>query len=88
MKHKVGDKVRFLNEVGGGIISKITGSDMVYVMDEDGFEIPVSATEIVVVGQEEYKKTTSDISLKDELSAQNDVIEQARQPSPVMPDMD
>jgi hypothetical protein len=88
MKYKVGDKVRFLNEVGGGIISKITGSDMVYVMDEDGFEIPVRTTEIIVVGQEEYKKTTSDISLKDELSAQNDVIEQARQPSTVVPDMD
>lgn len=44
-----GDKVRFLNEVGGGTVSRIEGSKMVYVLDEDGFEIPVLVSEVVLV---------------------------------------
>lgn len=49
MKCKVGDKVRFLNDVGGGIVSKVINSKMVNVTDEDGFEIPVMISEIIVV---------------------------------------
>jgi len=44
---KIGDKVKFLNEVGGGTITKITGSDSVCVESEDGFEIPVSTADIL-----------------------------------------
>jgi len=44
---KIGDKVKFLNEVGGGKITKITGSDSVCVESEDGFEIPVSTADII-----------------------------------------
>jgi hypothetical protein len=73
-----GDKVRFLNEVGGGTVSKITASGMVHVMDDDGFEIPVRATDIVVVGRDEYADTSSAISLKDELSARNSVVEKVK----------
>jgi len=51
MKYKIGDKVRFLNDVGGGIVSKIVNSNLVQIIDEDGFEIPVHASELVVVGQ-------------------------------------
>jgi hypothetical protein len=87
MKYNVGDKVRFLNEVGGGIISKITGSGMVNVMDEDGFEIPVLATDIVVVGREEYRETSSALSIKDELSVRNNVPEPEKH-SAIPPDTD
>ena len=34
---KVGDKVRFLNAVGGGIVRRID-RDVVLVEEEDGFE--------------------------------------------------
>ena len=44
---KIGDKVKFLNEVGGGTITKITGSDSVCVESEDGFEIPFSTADII-----------------------------------------
>jgi hypothetical protein len=47
MKFKVGDKVKFLNDVGGGVVSKIVGPTMVHVMVEDGFDIPVLAGELV-----------------------------------------
>jgi hypothetical protein len=69
MKYNVGDKVRFLNDVGGGTISGILGSGMVNVTDEDGFEIPVPATDIVVVGKDGmYGKASPSLSLKEELS--------------------
>lgn len=44
----IGDFVRFLNDVGGGRITKINGQTA-YVTDEDGFETPVLLRECVVV---------------------------------------
>ena len=35
---KVGDRVRFLNSVGGGIVKKIVSKELVEVEDEDGEE--------------------------------------------------
>ncbi|MGQ1787476.1 MULTISPECIES: Smr/MutS family protein [unclassified Saccharicrinis] len=49
MKISVGDKVRFLNEVGGGVVSRTEGDEMVYVLDDDGFEVPALRTEVVIV---------------------------------------
>lgn len=45
---KVNDIVRFLNDVGGGRITRVEGK-MVYVEDEDGFERPALEREVVVV---------------------------------------
>ena len=45
----IGDKVRFLNAVGGGRITGFQGKDLVLVTDEDGFEVPTLRHEIVVV---------------------------------------
>ncbi|NQU84604.1 MAG: DUF2027 domain-containing protein [Mariniphaga sp.] len=45
----VGDKVRFLNDVGGGKVTSIINKKMVNVEDEDGFEIPTLITELVVI---------------------------------------
>lgn len=44
---KIGDLVRYLNSVGGGMITRIEGN-IAYV-DEDGFETPVLLKECVVV---------------------------------------
>lgn len=46
---KIGEKVRFLNEVGGGRISGFQGKDIVLVEDEDGFDIPMLRSQVVVV---------------------------------------
>jgi len=46
---KVNDTVRFLNDVGGGRVTRIEGKT-VYVEDEDGFERPVQERDVVVVG--------------------------------------
>ena len=54
---KVNDIVRFLNDVGGGRVSRIVGNT-VYVEDEDGFERPALAREVVVVGEAGNKAAT------------------------------
>ena len=47
MKLKVGDKVKFLNESGGGIIKAIIDSKLVKLETDDGFEMPVLTTELI-----------------------------------------
>lgn len=49
MKFKVGDRVKFLNENGGGVVSKIVSPRMVNVAIEDGFEIPVMTGELLKI---------------------------------------
>ena len=51
---KIGDKVRFLSEVGGGKVAGFQGKNIVLVEDEDGFQVPMRLTEVVVVGEENY----------------------------------
>lgn len=50
----IGDKVRFLNTVGGGKITGFQGKDIVLVCDEDGFEIPTLRSEVVVIETDNY----------------------------------
>lgn len=45
----IGDTVRFLNDIGGGKISAFKPGGIVIVEDEDGFEVPMPADEIVVI---------------------------------------
>lgn len=51
---KIGDKVRFLSEVGGGRVAGFKGKDIVLVEDEDGFQVPMRMNEVVVIGEENY----------------------------------
>lgn len=44
---KIGDRVRYLNDIGGGVITRIDGN-IAYV-DDNGFETPVLLKELVVV---------------------------------------
>ena len=56
---KIGDKVRFLSETGGGRISGFRSGNIVLVEDEDGFEIPTQKSEIVVVESDKYNLSTN-----------------------------
>ncbi|MBQ7553720.1 MAG: DUF2027 domain-containing protein [Bacteroidaceae bacterium] len=51
---KIGDKVRFLSEVGEGRVVGFQGKDIALVEDADGFEIPMQIKELVVVQTDEY----------------------------------
>jgi sulfur carrier protein ThiS len=48
---KKGDRVRFLNAIGGGIVTRIDEKkNLIFVEDADGFEIPVLERECVKIG--------------------------------------
>jgi hypothetical protein len=49
MKLNVGDKVRFLNENGGGIVTRIINTNLVSVAIEDGFDIPTLASNLIKI---------------------------------------
>ena len=51
---KIGDKVSFLSESGGGIIAGFQGKNIVLVEDEDGFQIPTPINEVVLVREDDY----------------------------------
>lgn len=53
---KIGDKVRFVSAVGGGVISGFQGknNEIVLVEDEDGFDIPTPRKEVVVIDTDDY----------------------------------
>jgi len=46
---KIGDKVRFLNAVGGGIVKGFKNKDIVWVEEDDGFETPALIRECIIV---------------------------------------
>jgi len=49
MKIKKGDKVRFLNDVGGGIVTRIVDNETVMILRDDDFEVPVLVIELVKI---------------------------------------
>ena len=51
---KIGDKVKFLSETGGGKVAGFKGKNIVLVEDEDGFQIPTPINDVVVVKSEDY----------------------------------
>ena len=51
---KIGDKVRFLSEKGGGVVAGFQGKNVVLVEDEDGFQIPMAINDVVLVASENY----------------------------------
>jgi len=59
MKIKTGDKVKFLNEVGGGIVTDIIDNQTVKVLNDTGFEIPVLIEELMPdYSNSEFRLTT------------------------------
>ena len=51
---KTGDKVKFLNAVGGGVVKRVQGG-MVYVEDDTGFDMPFSPSELIRMADQEGK---------------------------------
>jgi dsDNA-specific endonuclease/ATPase MutS2 len=48
MKLRKGDKVKFLNEAGGGTVVNVIDNNQVLVQIEDGFEIPVPISQLIL----------------------------------------
>lgn len=51
---KIGDKVRFLSESGGGTVAGFQGKNIILVEDEDGFQIPTPINDVIVVQTDDY----------------------------------
>ena len=79
---KIGDKVRFLNEVGGGRVSGFQGKDIVLVEDEDGFDVPMRISEVVVIGDENYETSHMvENKVKGQTKATEDIEEEEVEPA-------
>ena len=50
--------MRFLSEVGGGVVTGFRGKDIVLVEDADGFDIPMPVRECVVIETDDYNIPT------------------------------
>ena len=48
MKFKVGDKVKFIDEMGGGVITKLIDTKLVKIKTDDGFEMPVMTSNLML----------------------------------------
>lgn len=74
MRFKVGDKVNFLNESGGGTIIGIIDNKLVKLRTKDGFEMPVLSSELIIDYRalpkddfnEPLKKPVTQIPVKEE----------------------
>ncbi|NOZ47783.1 MAG: DUF2027 domain-containing protein [Chlorobi bacterium] len=49
MQYNIGDKVKFLNDIGTGTITKIIDKKNVMVLNEYDFEVPVNINELILV---------------------------------------
>lgn len=65
MKFKLGDRVKFMDTVGGGVVTKIIDKKQVLVRTNDGWEMPVLESELLKVEMPE-----------DEQQAANDKVSQ------------
>lgn len=65
---KIGDKVRFLSETSGGIVSGFQGKNIVLVEDEDGFQIPVRVNDVVVIETDDYDVKPTAVESKKKIS--------------------
>ena len=66
MQFYIGDKVGFLNEKGGGVVTKIISKKMVEVTIEDGFEFPYAISELILIEAGERKAEPEPIEEKEE----------------------
>jgi hypothetical protein len=56
MRFKVGDKVKFLNETGGGVVTAIIDNKLVKVETDEGFEMPVLSKDLIP----DYRESTAE----------------------------
>lgn len=63
---KVGDKVKFLNDIGGGVVTGFVNKNTVNVEGEDGFEVPYPINQLVNVSAPELNVGSTKIERESE----------------------
>ena len=77
MKFKTGDKVKFLNKVGGGYVTQVLDNAMVRIISDGGLEYPVPEKELILIDPkssiERYFDEDFEVSMpsKDELNVRH-----------------
>ena len=66
MNFKIGDKVRFLNEKGEGVVSKIINKTTVGITIDGDFEIPFSISQLLIIRDELNPPKTEKTSIEKE----------------------
>jgi hypothetical protein len=56
---KRGDRVKFLNDTGSGIVTRIIDKEMVMVKTDDGFEYPVLGSELLKGGGDDLRSAVA-----------------------------
>lgn len=80
---KIGDKVRFMSSTGGGKVVGFQSNNVVLVEDADGFQIPTSIMDVIVVDDDDY--STSRVMAKgDKPMAPSPKKEEIEQDMPVL----
>ncbi len=62
MKFNIGDKVRFLNDVGSGKVIKYIDEQTVLLLNDDDFEIPVLVDELILDRVFDYDNSHSSVN--------------------------
>ncbi len=65
MNFKIGEKVRYLNEVGGGVVTRIIDDKTIEIENEYGFNVPVAKKELIKISEEETKEEDANIEINE-----------------------
>jgi hypothetical protein len=79
MRFKIGDRVKFLNETGGGVVTAIIDNQLVKVETEDGFEMPVLSKDLIPDYRE---KEAEEISFSYQRATQKETPPAEEKPEP------
>ena len=73
MKFKIGDRVRFIDQVGEGKVKAILDSNQVTIVDEDGFDYSVSVGDLMLIpnNSQEAQKYESSLPSDGEIFEKN-----------------
>lgn len=72
-KFEIGDKVKFLNQVGGGIVTRVT-DDFIFVQDDTGFDIPMQADEIIRMADQQGAGKMFNATMEEQLKGKGAMI--------------
>jgi hypothetical protein len=81
MQFNKGDRVKFLNDTGGGIITGIKDSRSAIVLIDDGFDVPVPLSELILVKKSDSNTSSAHEKFNESDERKNDFIEETKSPS-------
>jgi hypothetical protein len=81
LKIQIGNRVKFLNDVGGGIVIGFTDEKYALIETDDGFELPVLLNELIPDSSMSFRTGDMDIVREPETSAESGQKNQQAEPA-------